>query len=253
MTCTPLLPLTTCVMRRSAARLKQRIGLVTVEPGARADQIEHLPQGDDDAVVKIGIEGHGDHMRRRLGHRPFQFHVVARGKLEGADEPGLDGGDADFAVALRAVAVADRKQRAVGEDRQIERRAGDQLLVVHVAAVAARRRRRDHAPGRRRRDRHHAEERPQRNLLPPGQPADHARTVEREMDVAEFLEVVGQRAGERADGVVAPVVVERRSPRYRLAAPAPLWRRAPPPGPCTYGRRSAACRWRRGSPAAPAG
>ena len=78
------------------------------------------------------------------------------------------------------------EQRAVGEDRQIERGAGDQLLVVHVAAVAARRRRRDHAPGRRRRHRHHAEERPQRELQAPRQPADHARLVERDVDAARI-------------------------------------------------------------------
>jgi hypothetical protein len=33
-------------------------------------------------------------------------------QLERADQPGLDRGDAHFAVALHAVAVADREQRA---------------------------------------------------------------------------------------------------------------------------------------------
>ena len=81
------------------------------------------------------------HVGRRLGDRPLEAHVLAQVQLEGADQADLDRGDADLAVALRTVAVADREQRVVDMDWQIERRARDQFLVVHVAAVPPRRRR----------------------------------------------------------------------------------------------------------------
>jgi hypothetical protein len=38
------------------------------------------------------------------------------------------------------MAVADREQRAIDMNGQIERAAGDEFFVVHIAAVAARRR-----------------------------------------------------------------------------------------------------------------
>jgi hypothetical protein len=73
-----------------------------------------------------------------IGH---SSEVVADMQFEGPDQPGLDRGDADFAVALHAVAIADREQRAIDVDRQIKRAAGDELFIVHIAAVATRRRR----------------------------------------------------------------------------------------------------------------
>ena len=184
----------------------QRVGLIAVEPDARANEIEHLAQRNHHAVVEIGVERHRDHVRGRFSHGPFQPHVVAHREAKGSGQPSLDRRDTDLAVALHAMTVADREQRAVDEDRQIERGAGDELLVVEVAAVPARGRGRDHAPGRRRRRAHHAEERRQRHLLSPRQPPALACAIEHDVDVAIVGKVVGQGAGERAHGVVAPVV-----------------------------------------------
>src|SRR5206468_127433 len=83
------------------------------------------------------IECHGHDVGRRLGPRPLEAQIVAHAQLEGADQPGLDGRHAHLAVALRAMAVADREQRAVDLDWQVERAAGDQLLVVEIAAGPA--------------------------------------------------------------------------------------------------------------------
>jgi hypothetical protein len=80
-------------------------------------------------------------------------------KPETTLQRGLDRGDADFAVALHAMAVAAGKQRARHEHRQIQFGAGAELLVVEIAAHGARDQRGDAAPGRRRRYAHHAEER----------------------------------------------------------------------------------------------
>jgi len=55
-------------------------------------------------------------------------------------------------------------------------------------------------------DPHHAEERRQRHLLAPGQAPALAGAVEHDVDVAALGEIVGQGAGERAHGIVAPVV-----------------------------------------------
>ncbi len=130
-------------------------------------------------------------------------------EAEAADQAGLDGVDAHLAVALGGVAVADREQRILHEHRQVERGAGDELLVVHVAAELARLDARHRAPGPRRRVRHHAEERAQRNLGAPRQPADHAVALQRHMDHLRLGEVIGQGAFERTHPRVAPVVVER--------------------------------------------
>ena len=106
------------------------------------------------------------------------------------------------------MAIADREQRLVDHDRQIERRALHEFLVVEIAAVAARRQRRDHSPLRRRRDRHHAEEWRERQIESPRQPAGVLLPVERNVDQRVLGEIIRQRTRERADHVVAPVVVK---------------------------------------------
>jgi hypothetical protein len=88
--------------------------------------------------------------------------------LKGSGEKRLHGGDVDFAVALAGVAVADLKERSFGVDGKEERRAGNQLLVVHVAGVHPRRRAIDPAGRLGRSDAHAAEERMKRNLESPG-------------------------------------------------------------------------------------
>ena len=119
---------------------------------------------------------------------------------------GLDGGDADLAVALDAMTVAAGKQRARDEHRQIEFGARDQLLVVQIAAHRARDQRGDAAPSRRRRHAHDAEKRLQRQVEPPRQPAHHPLPVERDVDQAGLMEIVGQGAGQRPDQIIAPVL-----------------------------------------------
>ena len=83
---------------------------------------------------------------------------------------------------------------------------GAQFLVVEVAAMGARLDRADAAPVRWRRHAHHAEERMQRQVQAPGQPGHHAFGVERDVQVPVAVELVGQRAGQRPDHVVAPVL-----------------------------------------------
>src|SRR5215470_13804321 len=79
---------------------------------------------------------------------------------------------------------------------------------VHVAAELARLDARHRAPGARRRIRHHAEERAQRDLGAPGQPAHHAVALQRHMDHPWLGKIIGQGALERTDRGVTPVVME---------------------------------------------
>jgi hypothetical protein len=89
-------------------------------------------------------------------------------------------------------------------DRQIERGAGDQFLVVHIAAIAAKvavRATGPHAGGG-------ATTMTPKNGLsgssrPHGQPSDHARTVKGNMNDTGICEIVGQCASERPNEVVA--------------------------------------------------
>src|SRR5204862_3569025 len=68
-----------------------------------------------------------------------------------------------FAVALRAVAVADFEERAGNEYRNVQRASDDQLAVVEIAGVPARRIAADASELRRRRNTHAPVERLQGN------------------------------------------------------------------------------------------
>src|SRR5262249_54959502 len=121
---------------------------------------------------------------------------------------GLDGGDADLAVALRAMPVAAGEEAALDEDREEERRAGNQLLVVEISAMSARHDRGDAPPGRRRRHAHDAEERPELQALAPGKLRQPGGGVERDVEKPRLVKIVLERARQGADDVVAPILAE---------------------------------------------
>src|SRR3569832_407025 len=58
-----------------AGEAQQRKGLVPVETRTLAYDVEHLPQRDLHADVEVRVEGHRDHVRRRFGARPLEWHV----------------------------------------------------------------------------------------------------------------------------------------------------------------------------------
>src|ERR1700747_2852070 len=62
------------------------------------------------------------------------MHVLAHDELKRADERSFKRGNVHFAVALAGVAVADFKERARRVHGEIERGAGDEVLVVEIAA-----------------------------------------------------------------------------------------------------------------------
>jgi hypothetical protein len=101
------------------------------------------------------------------------------------------------------VAVADLEVGALGVDGDEEGGAGDQVLVVHVAAVHPGRGGVPLAGGLGRRDAHGAEEGVQRDVDAGGEVADHLLAVERD-DLARVGEVVGQEAAAGAEAVAGP-------------------------------------------------
>ena len=133
-----------------------------------------------------------------------QVEVVPQVEREhGPVDRALDRGARELAVALRRVAVAGREQGAVDGDRQEERRAGDELLAVDVAAVLARR------PGvvpprLGRRHTHHAEERAELDRAPLLVPTDAVRELPVEPELvaeghpppggSDLVDADGQRA-----------------------------------------------------------
>ena len=171
-------------------------------------------------IMCVGVSaiGHSSFMSSRTVRRKVPVRPVSTALI------------GHLAVALRAVAVAGREQRALDEDRQIERGAGDQLLVVEVAAVLARRRGRDRAPGGRRRRAHHAEERAPRHFLAPRQLPHLARAIEHDVDRAAARR--NRRAARRRAAAPrdSPSRRTARSSRCRPAAPDPAWRPARRPG-----------------------
>src|ERR1019366_8941082 len=60
-------------------------------------------------------------------------------KTQGAGRRHFDGGNADFAIALREVAISGREQSAVGEHRKIQLRTGGELFHIEVSAALTRR------------------------------------------------------------------------------------------------------------------
>jgi hypothetical protein len=100
----------------------------------------HLGSAVSAAVTaEVGVKPHYDPMGGGLGARPRDLHVLAHDELELAAQAGLDSGKVDLALALSGVGVADREQRARRVDRQVERRAGADVLVVDIAGLDARR------------------------------------------------------------------------------------------------------------------
>jgi hypothetical protein len=97
------------------------------------------------------------------GHEGAIFDEVEH---ELGGHPALDRRAGDFAVTLRGMPVSDREQGAGHRHRQVQRRAGDELTTVNVAAAqCARRHRRMLAiVGRRHSD--HAKERGERHRKP---------------------------------------------------------------------------------------
>src|SRR5262249_53671356 len=113
---------------------------------------------------------------------------------------------------LRNVTVADLEERAWRKDRDVERAAGHQLLVVHVARVPAGRIAAD-TPGRRLgRDPHTAEERLERNDQARPELRGHRLLVQlNDLDADRAIAILGQ---ETTAAVVA--VVDREIDREHL-------------------------------------
>src|SRR6185436_13011835 len=86
--------------------------------------------------VEVFVHPHDVVVPDVLGAWPF--HLPARTlvemELERRRERDLDCSAVDFAVPLRGVAVAGIEERAVVEDRKIERRARDHVTEIDVAA-----------------------------------------------------------------------------------------------------------------------
>lgn len=149
-----------------------------------------------------------DPMRRRLGTRIGELHVLAHGEAEGARQRRFERREIDLAIALHAVAVAGREQATVGEDREINCGADPKVLVVDVTAEGARFDRAALTPFGRRRHAHDAEERLELDLGAPGHGADAAVGIDRNVGQAVKGEVFRQRAHQRSLHVPAPVGAE---------------------------------------------
>ena len=143
------------------ARERERVR--TIEAILPSHQVEHGLGRElgGDVEVLVEAERHPCVRDPRDGHAQLRAVLQLERELC-ALERALDRGTRDLAVALRAVSVACRDERAVDRNRQVEGRAGDEQLAVDVASPAPRRAGRvDAGLGRRHPD--HAEERRERD------------------------------------------------------------------------------------------
>src|SRR5882757_6278029 len=117
----------------------------------------------------------------------------------------LDRCQADFAVALKGVAIARGKQCAGHEYGEVDRAADAEFLVVHVAPERPWLFRGESSPAQRRRNAEITEERRKWQFLPPRHFGNVALAVERNMDAAEFGKVLRQGAERRYLQIPAPI------------------------------------------------
>jgi hypothetical protein len=169
---------------------------------------DHVANGHLGGGFEVFVEAHGDVLGRGFAAGPEEAVGVGEAslvddELEGAGELGFEGSDVDFAVALASMAVTDFEVGALGVDGDVEGGAGNELLVVHVAAVH---------PGwggvvlatLGGGDAHASEEGVEGNVDAGSEVADHFGSVERNDAGFAVGEVVGQEAAAGAEGVAGP-------------------------------------------------
>jgi hypothetical protein len=83
------------------------------------------------------VEVFGDPVALGLGPWLCNAGAFRSRHPQGAEQAGFDCGQANFAVALQRVAVADRQKSAPIENRQMQRSTGAEILVVDIAAPVA--------------------------------------------------------------------------------------------------------------------
>ena len=155
------------------ARQRKRVGAAHSE--LPSHQREHAVERDLPRDGDVLVEAERDPGTLETRDGPLEHRVVLEVERQLGARRGLDRGPGHLAVTLDGMAVAGGEQSALDRNREIERRARDELLAVHVAAPAARR------PGAvdarfRRRHPHHAEERREVELEPE-RPADAVREL----------------------------------------------------------------------------
>src|SRR5690348_14251975 len=116
---------------------RRLIGLCLRDVLRLLEELHHLADRGLRRHHEGGIRPHGDPVGRRLPARPVQLQVLAHDHLDAPLEVCLDRRLVHFAIALGSVAVAQLEQRALDEHRDVERRAGHELLVIEVSRVAA--------------------------------------------------------------------------------------------------------------------
>src|SRR5579864_4105088 len=121
------------------ADTRERKRLVPRDAELALHQIEHRRQCVLGREIEVLVEPEREPRAVGARDRRAQLEVTQLEAQHRTFERALDRGARDLAVALRAVAVAGHDERAVDRDRQVERRAGDELLAVDVPAPFARR------------------------------------------------------------------------------------------------------------------
>jgi hypothetical protein len=171
-----------------------------------------LPSG----IIEILVEANRNEMRGTFREWPFDFHILADGKTKSARNACLESGDADFSVALNAVSVACEEQGAFVKNRQVERGAGTQFLVVHVASECARHRRTASAPVGRRSGSDDAEEGIERSFGAPWHRADIARAIDDWMNSLVVGEFFRERSEQRKNRNEAPILANPHIENFDL-------------------------------------
>ena len=147
-------------------------------------------------------------MRRRFSARLLQHHILAHRQAELALQGGFNGGQANLAIALRAMPVTAGEIRAGDMHGKIQRCPRNKLLIVDITTKAAWNDRGAAPPILRRRDTHDAEKRPEWNIHTKGQSPDHSLGIEGNIQNAPFGKFIRQCTAQGADQVEAPILAQ---------------------------------------------
>src|ERR1700723_3306891 len=167
-------------------------------------KIDHVTYRESRRFLQIRTKPHADVMGGSFGSWPQQMLVLVDDKLKSASQEGLERGDVDLAVALGGVPVAHLKERSLDMHRYVQRRSGNQLLVIHIARMHPWRTAVDAAGRFRRRDAHAPEERMQRNLDSRSKLPDHLLPIQRNDLGSPVRIIVGQKTTPGSESVTGP-------------------------------------------------
>ena len=113
----------------------QHIGIVAVHVLGIDKEGDHIVKSESCSLFEVRTETHRDIVSRGFGAGIGEVLILVNNETEGPGEKCFHSSDVDFTVALASVTIARFEEAAFGQHRIENAAAGDEFLVIHVAAL----------------------------------------------------------------------------------------------------------------------